>query len=100
MIHSLSQLDRRRNSGTTLIELLVVLAIVTLLLAITIPAVQMARESARNVACKSQLRQLAFAVSAYHDSNRVYPISMGPWTGKDNDITSERQRLDRSDPSA
>jgi prepilin-type processing-associated H-X9-DG protein len=59
--------------GMTLVELLVVIFIVTLLLALILPAVQAARESGRRVECANKLRQLAVATHNFHDSNRHLP---------------------------
>jgi len=53
----------------TLIELLVVIAIIALLLAIILPALQLAKEQARFVVCKSHLRGLGLAVMAYLEEN-------------------------------
>ena len=55
-----------RPGGLTLIELLVVVAIVGLLIGLTIPAVQMAREASRRAQCVSNLRQVGIAMSSYH----------------------------------
>ena len=65
--------------GLTLLELLVVLAIVGLLFALLVPAVQYCRESARRVQCSNNLRQIGMAVTLYHDSSKCLPISVGPF---------------------
>jgi prepilin-type N-terminal cleavage/methylation domain-containing protein/prepilin-type processing-associated H-X9-DG protein len=64
-------IERRR--GLTIIELLVVMAIVGLLLAIIVPAVQAARESARNIDCRNRLRSLGMTCLAYHDLYGHFP---------------------------
>lgn len=55
----------KMHSGFTLIELLVVIAIVSLLISILLPALSMARESARNVQCLNNLRQVGIGFNAY-----------------------------------
>jgi prepilin-type processing-associated H-X9-DG protein len=57
----------------SLIEVLVVLAIVGLLLSLIAPAVQSARESARRMMCRNNLRQIGLACHAYCASYQVFP---------------------------
>lgn len=65
--------SNRAPTGFTLVELLVVLAVIGILVAILLPAVQAARESARAAHCKNNLRQIALATTLFHDVNNTYP---------------------------
>jgi len=60
--------------GFTLIELLVVISITTMLIALLLPALHKARESAFVVSCKSNLRQVGIAVNAYLSENEDFPL--------------------------
>jgi prepilin-type N-terminal cleavage/methylation domain-containing protein/prepilin-type processing-associated H-X9-DG protein len=65
----------RRVDGFTLIELLTVIAIIGILAAIIIPTVGRVRSSAKNAACKNNLRQIGVAVQIYGNENKFYPPS-------------------------
>ncbi len=62
----------------TLIELLVVMGIISLLLALLVPAVQRAREQVRETVCQSNLRQMAVVLKTYTNNNdNVFPSPSG-----------------------
>lgn len=65
-----------KSSGFTLVELLVSVAIIALLMALILPAVQAARESARTVDCKNRLRQIALALHGYHTARNTFPAGI------------------------
>src|SRR5262249_20229366 len=63
--------DQRR--GFSLVELLVVFAVIGVLVALLLPAIQAARESAKHAVCCSNLRQIGVGIYGYHDSFKVLP---------------------------
>jgi prepilin-type N-terminal cleavage/methylation domain-containing protein/prepilin-type processing-associated H-X9-DG protein len=68
---------RGQRCGFTLVELLVAIAIIGILVALLLPAVQAARESARAAHCRNNLRQLGVAVHHCHELHRRMPPYFG-----------------------
>ncbi|OHB58870.1 MAG: hypothetical protein A2Y12_00445 [Planctomycetes bacterium GWF2_42_9] len=59
----------KHRKAFTLVELLVVISIIAMLLAVLIPSLQKARDQAKMVVCKSNLRQVGLAFVLYAESN-------------------------------
>ena len=71
----LDAMKRSKNRGFTIVELLVVIAVIGILVALLLPAMQQARERSRALACLNNLKQLGVALHNYENQHRVFPPS-------------------------
>ena len=73
MIRSTMRNQKSRLRGVTIVELLVIICIVSILIALALPAIQEARESARRSQCGNNLRQIGLATHGYHTAFNCFP---------------------------
>ena len=61
------------NSGFSRKEVIIAAAIACILGGVIFPAVQAARESARQMQCSNSLKQIALGLHNYHDTYKRFP---------------------------
>jgi prepilin-type N-terminal cleavage/methylation domain-containing protein/prepilin-type processing-associated H-X9-DG protein len=60
-------------NGFTLVEILVVIAIIGILVALLLPAIQASREAARRTQCQNNMKQAALALQNYESAKKAFP---------------------------
>lgn len=89
----------RQRCGFTLIEMGVVMAVLAILAAILLPAVMAARESARQAACLSNIRQISSGLLLYaQDFNERFPSGGYPSAEISGATVEPRHREDAKGP--
>lgn len=89
-----------QRTAFTLLELLIVIAIIGILTAMLLPAVQAAREAARRSSCQNNLKQIGLAVQNYAGVNKVLPPTLCTSSGDFGEWSAQARILPYLEQSA
>ncbi len=85
---------RHNNNAFTLIEVLVVISIISLLIAILLPALARAREASRKLDCATRMKQIGVLTFTYiEDYNNWLPFKPDHWKQRMDDYVPPRARF-------
>jgi len=86
--------NRNVRFGFTLVELLVVIGIIALLISILLPALSKARESANNLKCQAQLRQMIQMMQLHANDHKGYMPLVGQIEATNGTYSSDAASID------
>jgi general secretion pathway protein G len=85
----------KAKTGFTLVELLVVIGIISVLIAMLLPALNKARQAAKSIACQSNLKQVGTAFAMYYSDNRGFLPSYDDGTASGSTPKFWFEKIDR-----